>query len=158
MTDYLNDEQIPYDEPAYVISVAAKLVCLHPQTLRYYERLGLVKPTRTGGRIRLYSRRNLEIVRKIARLTENLGVNLAGVEVILNMSDRLEALQEEIEQERSKAQRRIERLQNRVQELEAALQLDKDRPVINVSAREVEPDSSEEEHGHDHGSTTAIIA
>lgn len=157
MTDFVNNEQIPYDEPAYVISVAAKLVCLHPQTLRYYEQLGLVKPARTEGRIRLYSRRNLEVVRKIARLTEDLGVNLAGVEVILNMSERMEELQEELERERSQAQRRIERLQKRIRELEAALQLDQDRPVINVSAREVESDS-EEEHGHDSRPTIAKTA
>lgn len=144
MTDYLNNDQVFYDEPAYVISVAAKLVCLHPQTLRYYERLGLVKPTRTDGRIRLYSRRNLEIVRKIARLTEELGVNLAGVEVILNMSERLEEIQQEMERERSRAQQRIERLQSRILELEAALQRDMDRPVINVSAREIAPDLEEE--------------
>jgi MerR family transcriptional regulator/heat shock protein HspR len=144
MTDYLNNEQVSYDEPAYVISVAAKLVCLHPQTLRYYERLGLIKPTRTDGRIRLYSRRNLEIVRKIARLTEELGVNLAGVEVILNMSERLEELQQEMERERSRAQQRIEGLQSRILELEAALRLDMDRPVINVLAREIAPDLEEE--------------
>ena len=86
MSDDLTDERLPMDEPAYVISVAAKLVCLHPQTLRYYERLGLVTPTRTEGRIRLYSRRNIEVLRKIARLTEDLGVNLkvyAGRKVIV---------------------------------------------------------------------------
>jgi MerR family transcriptional regulator, heat shock protein HspR len=157
MTDYPSDDRIPYDEPAYVISVAAKLVCLHPQTLRYYERLGLVTPTRTDGRIRLYSRRNLEMVRKIARLTEDLGVNLAGVEVILNMSERLEELQQEIERERSRARQRIEALQSRVRELEAELQLDRDRPVINVSAREIDPEA-EEEHGHDDGPTATVIA
>ncbi len=157
MSDSLNNEQIPYDEPAYVISVAAKLCSLHPQTLRYYERLGLVKPTRTEGRIRLYSPRNIDVVRKITRLTEDLGVNLAGVEVILNMSERMEELQRELERERSTAQRRIERLQKRVQELEGALQIDEDRPVINVSAREIDP-NSKEVSDHERGSTTAIVA
>ena len=85
-------ERLPDDEPCYVISVAAKLVRLHPQTLRYYDRIGLIRPTRTAGRIRLYSQRNIEKLRKIARLTEDLGVNLAGVEVILNMSERIEEL------------------------------------------------------------------
>ncbi len=83
--DYRRD-----DEPCFVISVAAKLVQLHPQTLRYYDRIGLISPSRTSGRIRLYSQHDIETLRKIARLTDDLGVNLAGVEVILNMSERIE--------------------------------------------------------------------
>ncbi len=157
MSDFINEDHVPYDEPAYVISVAAKLVSLHPQTLRYYERLGLVKPTRTEGRIRLYSRRNLEMVRRIARLTEELGVNLAGVEVILNMSRKLAALQTELEREREDAQRKIEQLQEQIRRLEAELQPDQDRPVINVSARELDSDA-EEEYDHDDGPTTTVIA
>ncbi len=156
MSDFINEDQVPYDEPAYVISVAAKLVSLHPQTLRYYERLGLVKPTRTEGRIRLYSRRNLEMVRRIARLTEELGVNLAGVEVILNMSRKLALLQDELEREREGAQKKIEQLQEQIRRLEAELQPDRDRPVINVSARELTPDT-EEEYDHDDGPTTTVI-
>ena len=61
------------DEPCYVISVVAKLVDMHPQTLRYYERVGLIKPSRTAGRIRLYSQRDVERLRRIARITEELG-------------------------------------------------------------------------------------
>jgi MerR family transcriptional regulator/heat shock protein HspR len=131
------DERLPADEPAYVISVAAKLVCLHPQTLRYYERLGLVKPTRTGGHIRLYSRRNIEILRKIARLTEDLGVNLAGVEVILNMSQRVAELQDELEAERQRAQGELERLMARVGELEMLAGSFPSGTVISISATEV---------------------
>src|SRR5919201_2233452 len=85
------------DEPMYVISVAARLVEMHPQTLRYYERAGLVKPTRSRGRIRLYSQRDIDRLRKIARLTDELGVNLAGVEVILRLIERLETVQRELE-------------------------------------------------------------
>lgn len=85
------------DEPMYVISVAARLVNMHPQTLRYYERAGLVKPTRSRGHIRLYSQRDIERLRKIARLTESLGVNLAGVEVILRLTETLTQLQIELE-------------------------------------------------------------
>src|SRR5919205_4393327 len=85
------------DEPMYVISVAARLVEMHPQTLRYYERAGLVKPTRSRGRIRLYSQRDIDRLRKIARLTEELGVNLAGVEVILHLTESLERVQRELE-------------------------------------------------------------
>ncbi len=84
------------DEPRYVISVAARLVDLHPQTLRHYESIGLVNPRRSGGNIRLYSQRDIERVRKIARLMDELGVNLAGVEIILHMGERLEKLQGEL--------------------------------------------------------------
>ncbi|MHB1356625.1 MAG: heat shock protein transcriptional repressor HspR [Anaerolineae bacterium] len=87
------------DEPCYVISVVAKLVDMHPQTLRYYERVGLIKPSRTAGRIRLYSQRDIDSLRRIARITEELGVkNLAGVEVIINMNRRIEELQQQLEE------------------------------------------------------------
>jgi MerR family transcriptional regulator, heat shock protein HspR len=85
------------DEPMYVISVAARLVNMHPQTLRYYERAGLVKPRRSRGHIRLYSQRDIERLRKIARLTDALGVNLAGVEVILRLTETLSQVQLELE-------------------------------------------------------------
>ncbi len=86
----------------YVISVAARLVNMHPQTLRYYERAGLVKPTRSRGHIRLYSQRDIERLRKIARLTDSLGVNLAGVEVILRLTETLTQLQIELEKHKVK--------------------------------------------------------
>lgn len=92
------------DEPCYTISVVARMVDLHPQTLRNYEQLGLVKPQRSEGNIRLYSDREVERLRKINRLTQELGINLAGVEVILHMSDQIESLQtmiEELEQQLS---------------------------------------------------------
>lgn len=89
-------ETILPDEPYYVISVAARLVNLHPQTLRHYEALGLVVPQRSRGNIRLYSPRDIERLRKITRLTQELGVNLAGVEIILRLSEQLEALQSEL--------------------------------------------------------------
>lgn len=86
------------DEPMFVISVAARLVEMHPQTLRYYERAGLVKPKRSRGSIRLYSERDIERLRKIARLVDDLGVNLAGVEVIINLTEKLELMQQLLEQ------------------------------------------------------------
>jgi len=86
-----------FDEPKYVISIVTKLVDLHPQTLRHYEDIGLVVPSRSKGNIRLYSQRDVELLRKITRLTRDLGINLAGVEVILNMTERLESLQYAIE-------------------------------------------------------------
>src|SRR5438445_3606399 len=81
---------------AFVISVAARLVGVHEQTLRYYERAGLVEPARSKGRIRLYSLHDLERVRQIRRLTDEMGVNLAGVEVIMRLTDRIRVLEEHI--------------------------------------------------------------
>jgi MerR family transcriptional regulator, heat shock protein HspR len=81
---------------AFVISVAARLVGVHEQTLRYYERAGLVEPARSKGRIRLYSLHDLERVRQIRRLTDEMGVNLAGVEVIMRLTDRIRALEANI--------------------------------------------------------------
>ncbi len=100
------------DEPIYVISVAARLVEMHPQTLRYYERAGLLKPTRSTGKIRLYSQREIERLQKIARLTNELGVNLAGVEIIIDLTERLEKLQEAMNTREAQLLAEIERLRN----------------------------------------------
>jgi len=114
------DDELQHDEePCFVISVAAKLVSLHPQTLRYYDRIGLIRPSRTQGRMRLYSQRDVETLRKIARLTEQLGVNLAGVEVILNMARRIEDLQQELAAFQEQAEAEAEALRQRIQEFEA---------------------------------------
>ena len=92
-------------EPAFIISVAARMLGLHAQTLRYYERVGLIIPSRSRGRIRLYSPADLERVRQVQRLIDELGVNLAGAEVIIDMSARLKALEEENETLRRELQR-----------------------------------------------------
>lgn len=84
---------IPRDEPCYTIGVVARMVDLHPQTLRNYEQIGLVVPHRTAGNIRLYSQREVERLHKINRLTQDLGVNLAGVEIILRLTGQIEDLQ-----------------------------------------------------------------
>ena len=76
-------------EPCYIISIAARIVNMHPQTLRYYERVGLLEPSRSRGKIRLYSQRDIERLQLIQRLVNDLGVNLAGVEVIMNLTERL---------------------------------------------------------------------
>ena len=86
------------DEPCYVISIAARMVGVHAQTLRYYERVGLLFPSRTEGRRRLYSPQEIERLRKIKTLTEDLGVNLAGAEVILKLMDRMAQMEAEINQ------------------------------------------------------------
>jgi MerR family transcriptional regulator/heat shock protein HspR len=100
------DQMGEEDQPRYVISVAAQLLGIHPQTLRLYEREGLVEPKRTGGKIRLYSERDIEQVRCIMRLTNDLGVNLAGAEAILNMRERM--LQMHTEMERMRAEMEAE--------------------------------------------------
>lgn len=86
-------------QPVYVISIAAKMVEMHPQTLRLYERMGLIKPARSGSN-RLYSDEDIDRLRQIQRLTQEMGVNLAGVEVILNLLEKIDALQLELERVR----------------------------------------------------------
>ncbi len=84
------------DEPCFVISVAARIIGVHAQTLRYYERVGLVWPSRTGGRQRLYSMADIERLKRIKALTEDMGVNLAGAEVALKLMMRIEDLEKEM--------------------------------------------------------------
>jgi MerR family transcriptional regulator/heat shock protein HspR len=85
------------DRPRYMISVAADLVGMHPQTLRIYEQKGLIRPKRTGGNTRLYSEADLERLRTIQRLTTEFGLNLAGVELVLRMEDQLSRMQARME-------------------------------------------------------------
>jgi MerR family transcriptional regulator/heat shock protein HspR len=85
------------DRPRYMISVAADLVGMHPQTLRIYEQKGLVRPGRTGGNTRLYSEADLERLRLIQRLTTELGLNLAGVERVLVLEDQLRKMRQRLD-------------------------------------------------------------
>lgn len=103
-------EVLGYDEPAFVISVAARLVGVRTQTLRYYESLGLVQPSRTGGNQRVYSRKDVERVRRIRGLMDDLGVNLAGVEVMMKLLERLQQAEQEIERLKAENRRLSERL------------------------------------------------
>ncbi len=86
------------NKPVYIISIVSEMLDLHPQTLRQYERLGLVNPQRTQGNIRLYSEEDLETLKFILTLTKDMGINLAGVEVILNMRRQIDELQAHNEQ------------------------------------------------------------
>jgi len=90
-----------YDEPVYLISIVATMLDIHPQTLRQYEREGLVTPSRTQGRMRLYSQRDIDRMKMILRLTRQLGVNLAGVDVVLKLKDSMDTMQKEIDQLRN---------------------------------------------------------
>ena len=85
------------DRPIYMISVAAELVGMHPQTLRIYETKGLVRPKRTAGNTRLYSERDVERLRVIQKLTTELGLNLSGVELVLKLEDQLQRMQARID-------------------------------------------------------------
>ncbi len=87
-----------YDEPVYLISVVATMLDIHPQTLRQYEREGLVEPSRTEGRMRLYSQRDIDRMKLILRLTRQMGVNLAGVDITLQLKEQIEQMQLEIDQ------------------------------------------------------------
>ena len=93
------------ERPRYMISVAADLVGMHPQTLRIYEQKGLVRPKRTAGNTRLYSEADIERLQLIQRLTNELGLNLAGVELVIRLEDELR-----------KAHARIERLQQQLRD------------------------------------------
>ena len=84
--------------PLYRITVVAEMLSIHPQTLRLYERKGLVRPSRTVGRTRMYSPEDVDELRRILRLGRDLGVNLAGVEIILRMRRQMLAMQEELEE------------------------------------------------------------
>jgi MerR family transcriptional regulator/heat shock protein HspR len=92
----MKDRKTPSDEPVYLISVAARMCGLHPQTLRLYERLGLIQPHRVGNSKRLYSEADIARLRRIQRLTQQMGVNLAGVEIILRLLERIEQMNREM--------------------------------------------------------------
>ena len=96
---------ISEEEPCFVISVAARMVGMHAQTLRYYERMGIIAPSRSRGRIRLYSQADISRLRQIQRLINDLGVNLAGAEVILRLNKRIRQMEDEMEELRTELQR-----------------------------------------------------
>ncbi len=96
---------IPEEEPCYVISVAARMLGMHAQTLRYYERVGIIAPSRSRGRIRLYSQADIQRLRQIQRLINDLGVNLAGAEVILRLNERVRQMEQEMDGLRAELQR-----------------------------------------------------
>ncbi len=97
----------PRRKTGYMISSVAESYQIHPQTLRLYERLGLLKPSRSDGNTRLYTNEDLQRLEVILNLTRELGVNLAGVEVILNMREKMEKLQQQVEEMVSFVQEQI---------------------------------------------------
>lgn len=87
-----------YEEPVFLISVVAKILSIHPQTLRQYEKEGLIEPGRTDGKMRLYSQKDIDKIKIILRLTRDLGVNLAGVDIILRLKEKLDELDSVIDE------------------------------------------------------------
>ena len=108
------------DRPLYVISIAAQLAGMHPQTLRTYDRLGLVSPGRTAGRGRRYSERDVALLREVQRLSQDEGINLAGIKRIIELEHQVDALR-----------RRVGELQN-----------DLDRAQADAARREAEVHAS----------------
>ena len=90
--------EIDNDEPRYVISIAAKIVGVQVHNLRYYERIGIIEPSRSRGNIRLYSDRDIALLRRVKTLMDDMGVNLAGAEVILRLSQHMTELQRRVEE------------------------------------------------------------
>jgi MerR family transcriptional regulator/heat shock protein HspR len=89
-------ENNSYIEPVYLISAVSEILNIHPQTLRQYEREGLITPSRTNGKIRLYSQKDIDHIKYVLTLTRKLGVNLAGVDVILKLNAQISQLEDEI--------------------------------------------------------------
>jgi len=86
------------DEPRYVISVAARMVGVQTYTLRYYEKIGIIEPSRSGGNIRLYSDMDIAQLRRVKTLMDDMGVNLAGVEIVLRIAQHMTELQRQVEE------------------------------------------------------------
>jgi MerR family transcriptional regulator, heat shock protein HspR len=120
------------DRPRYMISVAAELVGMHPQTLRMYETKGLVRPKRTPGNTRLYSEADLERLRLIQQLTGQLGLNLAGVETVLRLEDEL-----------AKMQKRLDRMERQMRERIRSVEREYKREIVLYRAEgETRPETS----------------
>ena len=123
--------------PVYMIGVAAQLCGVHPQTLRQYERLGLVVPARVGAKNRLYSEHDIRTVQRIQHLTQDMGVNLAGVELILRLLDDMEEIKADMEKQIAEYVRDAE---TRIQQLlgTSTVPMRKDEsllPVPNIKIR-----------------------
>jgi len=91
-----------YTEPVFLISAVAGILCIHPQTLRQYEREGLIKPSRTNGKIRLYSQEDIDSIKIVLSLTRDLGVNLCGAQIILELKTKIKKLEVELESYKKK--------------------------------------------------------
>ena len=123
------------DFPRYMISVAAELVGMHPQTLRIYEQKGLVHPQRTAGNTRLYGQDEIRKLEMILALTRDLGVNLAGVEVILNMQNALEDAREAIDRAEDHFEQMMRIIRQAV--LDKRHGIDRENALVRVGTRSI---------------------
>ena len=128
------------DEGYFHIGIAARIIKVHPQTLRHYERIGLLRPQRSEGGekgrgIRLYSRQDIDLAAEIRRLVEDLGVNLAGVEVILNMKARAEQLEREQAARIHEYEREIQRLKDLLARVTMSAPSRPREPVVSPQPR-----------------------
>jgi MerR family transcriptional regulator/heat shock protein HspR len=115
---------MPVDQDLYFISIAARMLGMHPQTLRKYERLGLVQPTRTIGSMRLYSREELERLKLIKRMVDDAGINLAGVQRLLSIAEKVQRLRPLIRDDALAARETRRRIAEELEELSRILGLD----------------------------------
>jgi MerR family transcriptional regulator, heat shock protein HspR len=99
------------DEPLFQISIVSRMVGLHQQTIRQYERVGLVRPARSAGNTRLYSQEDVQRLRLVVRLVNDLGVNLAGAEVILRMGEQIEELRERLDETNERLREALEEIE-----------------------------------------------
>jgi MerR family transcriptional regulator/heat shock protein HspR len=134
-------KRVTDDRAVFVISVAAELAGVHPQTLRMYERKGLIRPERTSGNTRRYSQSDIEIVRLIQEMTQERGMNLAGVEMVIELQRELERAQDRMEQLRREAEELQQRLAEDLQRLEQAQKTSivlwrKNQPPFGAEANE----------------------
>lgn len=123
------DSPAGFDGPVFVISVAAQLTGMHPQTLRQYDRLGLVQPGRSAGGGRRYSARDVVLLREIARLSQEDGVNLAGIKRIIELESQVEALQSKV----SELLDELEQTQVRIAQAENAVHASYRRDLVPLS-------------------------
>lgn len=115
---------MPLDQDLYLISMAARMLGMHPQTLRKYERLGLVQPTRTIGSMRVYSREELERLKLIKRLVDDAGINLAGVQRLLSIAEVVQRLRPLMRDEALSVRDTRRRLAHELDELSRMLGFD----------------------------------
>lgn len=129
----MSERRQPDDQPVFVISIAAELAGMHPQTLRQYDRLGIVSPGRAPGRGRRYSTRDIELLREVQRLSQQDGVNLAGVKRILELEHQVDALRQRIRE----LQADLEAAQSDAARREAAVHASYRRDLVPVERRAV---------------------
>ena len=121
------------ERPVYVISIAAQLAGMHPQTLRTYDRLGLVSPGRTAGRGRRYSERDVALLREVQRLSQDEGINLAGIKRIIELEHQVDALRQRV----GELQREVEQAQAEAQRREAEVHASYRRDLVPVNNAQV---------------------